>query len=78
MMLNEPSITLEAQDPKICNCCCSFQSERYSIVDGFEKEGAPCLIVMNQPTIKGGSFAGIKPAVIMMNIQTHEMPKLTS
>jgi hypothetical protein len=39
----------------------------FAIVDGFEKEGNPCMIVLNQPKVNNGSFAGIKPAVIIFN-----------
>jgi hypothetical protein len=38
------------------------------VVDGFEKEGALCMVIMNSPTLPtGGSFAGIKPAVILLD-----------
>lgn len=36
-------------------------------IDGFEKDGNPCAIILNQPKIGNGSFAGIKPAVIIFN-----------
>jgi hypothetical protein len=44
-----------------------FSAENFSIVDGFEKEGNPCFIVLSQPKIGGGSFAGIKPAVVILS-----------
>lgn len=36
------------------------------MLDGFDKEGKPCFIVLNQPKISNGSFAGIKPSVIIL------------
>jgi hypothetical protein len=42
-----------------------YSSEMFTVVDGFEKEGNPCVIILKQPKISGGSFAGIKPAVII-------------
>jgi hypothetical protein len=42
-----------------------YSSELFTVVDGFEKEGNPCVILLKQPKISGGSFAGIKPAVII-------------
>lgn len=42
-----------------------FVPDQYSIIDGFEKDGSPCAVVLNQPKIGNGSFAGIKPAVII-------------
>eukprot|EP00347_Sterkiella_histriomuscorum_P021190 403334904 len=73
MQINEPQIVL--QDIKLPRDTQSkmdiqfmaFHSELYSIIDGFEKEGSPCIVVINQPKIGNGSFAGIKPATIVLN-----------
>lgn len=44
-----------------------FYSDFFSTIDGFEKEGNPCVIILNQPKIGNGSFAGIKPSVIIFS-----------
>lgn len=44
--------------------------QSFMIVDGFEKENLPCLLLLNPPHFSKdfpiGSFAGIKPAVLML------------
>ncbi|CDW86409.1 UNKNOWN [Stylonychia lemnae] len=71
MEINEPQISLqelklpersEQLDQFHLN---HFYADSFMTIDGFEKDGNPCAIILNQPKIGNGSFAGIKPAVII-------------
>jgi len=44
-----------------------FYHDYFFIIDGFEKEGSPCVMILDQPKIGRGSFAGIKPGVIILS-----------
>lgn len=64
MRLAEPRVTLDVNlrhDQAL-----RFTPDKYTVVDGFEKEDAMCLVVMNAPMLSSGSFAGIKPAVVIL------------
>jgi len=65
MRLAEPRVTLDLTlyNDKVL----AYAPEKYTIVDGFEKDEARCIIVMNAPMLSYGSFAGIKPAVIILS-----------
>jgi len=43
-----------------------FDPDQFYIVDGFNKAGYPAVILLNGPRIGNGSFAGIKPAAIVL------------
>lgn len=50
MLLNDPIITI---DPVALNSdhLYKFYTDSYTVIDGFEKQGSPCMLVMNQPKI---------------------------
>ena len=64
MKLNEPEITLDKVDSGAYH---RFYSDFYSIIDGFDKDGSPCLPILSQPKVAGGSFAGVKQSVIVLD-----------
>lgn len=72
MKINDPPIILETVEmPQKAEEMMKmkmhkYYSECFQVIDGFDKEGKPCFIVMNQPKICNGSFAGIKPSVIIV------------
>lgn len=64
MKLNEIPTVI---DNILCNMqFYSFQPGSFMVIDGFEKVGSQCLIVMNSPKGQGGTFAGIKPAEVII------------
>lgn len=72
MKMSDPPITIEAETyPSITNFSSEFRfykfyADKFFIIDGFEKEGNPCFIVIGQPKMGKGSFAGLKPGVIVL------------
>jgi len=43
-----------------------FNKHEYYCIDGFPKEGLPCVVVMPPPYRQGFVYQGIKPAVIVL------------
>jgi hypothetical protein len=43
-----------------------FNKNDYYCIDGFPKEGLPCVVVMPPPFRQGYVYQGIKPAVIVL------------
>lgn len=43
-----------------------FNKHDYYCIDGFPKEGLPCVVVMPPPFRQGFVYQGIKPAVIVL------------
>jgi len=46
-----------------------FNKQDYYCIDGFPKEGLPCVVVMPPPFRQGFVYQGIKPAVIVLGEQ---------
>ena len=43
-----------------------YNKNDYYCIDGFPKEGLPCVVVMPPPFRQGYVYQGIKPAVIVL------------
>lgn len=46
-----------------------YNKQDYYCIDGFPKEGLPCVVVMPPPFRQGFVYQGIKPAVIVLGEQ---------
>jgi len=71
MRLAEPRVTLDLtlkHDQAL-----RYTPEKYTVVDGFERDDAMCIVVMNAPMLTSGSFAGTKPAVIILGQASAEL-----
>ena len=77
MRINEPRITLdEVSVPKdnrlekYASYC--YYGEHFQAIDGFDRgEGQSiCYVVLNAPKVANGSFAGIKPTVVIVGEST--------
>jgi len=50
-----------------------FNKNDYYCIDGFPKEGYPCIVVLPPPYRSGYVYQGIKPAVIVLNSPSEEL-----
>lgn len=50
-----------------------FNKNDYYCIDGFPKEGFPCVVVLPPPYRHGYVYQGIKPAVIVLDDPTDEL-----
>lgn len=52
-----------------------FNKNDYYCIDGFPKEGYPCVVVLPPPFRQGYVYQGIKPAVIVLDDESasHEL-----
>ena len=49
-----------------------FNKNDYYCIDGFPKEGYPCVVVLPPPYRQGYVYQGIKPAVIVLSNDENE------
>jgi len=50
-----------------------FNKTDYYCIDGFPKEGFPCVVVLPPPYRRGYVYQGIKPAVIVLDEPEQEL-----
>jgi hypothetical protein len=50
-----------------------YNKNDYYCIDGFPKEGYPCVVVLPPPYRSGYVYQGIKPAVIVLNDPSDEL-----
>jgi hypothetical protein len=50
-----------------------FNKNDYYCIDGFPKEGYPCVVVLPPPYRQGYVYQGIKPAVIVLDDPSDEL-----
>ena len=49
-----------------------FNKNDYYCIDGFPREGYPCVVVLPPPYRQGYVYQGIKPAVIVLSDAKHD------
>ena len=76
MVLNEPPIELSMLSSEERSSKCDlvekfefwmFNKNDYYCIDGFPREGYPCVVVLPPPYRQGYVYQGIKPAVIVLS-----------
>jgi len=66
MVLNKPSLELENVEE--ADEYPPFDKNKFYCLDGFPKEGNPCVTVIPSPVKEGvGVYMGIKPTVLVLN-----------
>ena len=70
MRINDPIITLVNHPLPINSTKIEeftlyhYDHDAFYCIDGFPRNGNPCVIILSNPKVNEGSFAGIKPTVI--------------
>lgn len=64
MLLNTPELTLPfSLQPEYK----PYSKGRFYCVDGFPKEGAPCVVVLPPPHREAYAYMGLRPAVLVLS-----------
>jgi hypothetical protein len=76
MVLSDPPIEMISLPISKATCTKTSDQDKYDYwmfnkldyycIDGFPKEGAPCVVVLPPPYRQGYVYQGIKPAVIVL------------